>query len=373
MELSSKLNMDDETKKTLYENTAIHSLMNHIVSNIHSYLYSHEFIQYMFKYSLNKILLSGKDYLNKNVYSFHMKGSTTITPLLHLYKKMNYMHYSDFDFSLILNPSLFSQKEFANLRTLLILGVIKNLSIICKDNSNNETIIENCKSIGIELDDCLSKNTLEIVNTGMSTDDLSLMHYYLCNDSLKIHFDLRSLICVKILTNISNDYTSHMLISVGLKGKLNGLDVHLIDIAIPTYNSPSISYEWMLGTNKLYLDLPELKLLSQTRTCKAYICTRVYNYFVLDLQSFYIDQLYASHFTRFIKDGKMIEKMGLNEIMDKKYTKRFKRALYIQIFVMSEKQIIEMILKYGKIELPNKKKLVDLIVEIPNFNRILDA
>lgn len=380
MEISSKLSMDEKTRRKLYKNDVIHPLMNLIISNITTYLYSDVFIQYMFKYTLNKTLLNNQTYLQKNIYSFHMKGSTTFMKLLPIYDKTSYECYSDYDFSLVLNPLLFSQPEYAHLRTLLILGLLKDLSIICNDLSNNSIIIEKCKKLGIVFDDPVNTQTFEVVNTGISSDDLTLMKYYFnsCNNSLHNQFDLRSLLNVKILTNINNEYTSHMLISVALKGKIVGEDgtyndIHLIDIVIPTYNSPSISYEWFLSTNKLYVHLPELTYVSQNETYKMYVCTNVYNYFILDLQSFYIDQLYASHFTKFIKDGKTVEKMTSDVLMDKKYTKRFKRALYIQIFVMSEVQLIGMILKYGKLDLPNKKKLVDLIVEVPYFNRILDA
>lgn len=368
--LSSKLIMDDSLIKKLYKNDIIRPLMNHIVSSIHSYLYSNDFIQYMFKHLLNKIFLYGSDYLQKNVYSFHMKGSSNFMNLLTMHNKDNYECYGDYDFALVLNPALFKQDEFAFLRMFLIIGLLKNLSEICNNLSNNSLMIKNCKKLGIIFDELDESPTLEIINTGISSDDISLIMHYFDNNLLYEQFDPHSLINIKILTNINNDYTNHMLVSVGLKAKLNGIDVHLIDIVIPTYNSPSISYEWLLSTNKLYMRIYEVIIVNQTDKYSLYYCSNAYDYYILNLQSFFIDQLYSSHFTKFIEDGKKISKM---ELMEEKYTKRFKRALYIQIYVMSQLDLLEIAIKYSKLILPNKIRLVDLIVKVSNFHRILNA
>jgi hypothetical protein len=138
---------------------------------------------------------------------------------------------------------------------------------------------------------------------------------------------------------------------------------------IPTYYSPSIKYEWMLSNSLMHVSAvccrPQYFLAKNLYSTYYYALKieNVYDYSIIDLRMMYMDQLYSSHFIDY--------KNSL--IYNEKYIRRFKRAIYIQLYLLKNEELNEMKKIFGDYLLPNRIKFKDIILKIPEFYRILDG
>jgi hypothetical protein len=359
-------------KHNIHENIQLNICMFHLIHNINEYLYSERFLTYINSYYKNKILTNlDKNLLRKKYYSFHMKGSSafvTFMKMFHSRSKMEFM--SDFDCALVINPNEFSEKDFIMVRTLMILGLFNTLINFLNDEMNCLKLENELIKNGYIIDK--TKKSLEIINTGMATDDMLLMSYLINSDKtnkVKISdyvISSNTIYKINVLTNITNSICSHMLISIETK---TTEPIHLLDIMIPTYYSPSIKYEWMLSNSLMHVSAvccrPQYFLANNMYSTYYYALKieNVYDYSIIDLRMMYMDQLYSSHFIDY--------KNSL--IYNEKYIRRFKRAIYIQLYLLKNEELNEMKKIFGDYLLPNRIKFKDIILKIPEFYRILDG
>ena len=339
--------------KDIYKTKKMARIMNLYVHEINKYIYSTEFLNFIYDYHPKEYLKYSDAYLRNNIYPFYLKGSSAFVPLQNLndMKQREVVYTSDFDCMLSINPGLCDYTEYVNLRMCLIVGILWCIDdlILTKLNEEYYNLDELCLDFDKDID------SIEIVNTGLSSDDFDLYNYL---ERFNID-NSNSLYKIKVLTNITNDITSHMLITIELKTKT---PIHILDIVIPCFNSPASMYEWKLSKNLLRINISDLEYVSKNETYGMYICRSSYLYYTLDLNTFYIDQLYSSHFLRYKKEM----------ISSEKYAKRFQRALHIQLNMFESKDLIDLCREYGDLILPNKMALKDLIFCVPQFYRILN-
>jgi hypothetical protein len=325
-------------------------------------------MEYLYENYNDSNLLTNSEYLRRNLYSFHLKGSSAFIPLMKLHDSNKKRKYSsDFDSICVMNPYYFTdQKTFGYFRFLLIIGLIQGLVNIVNDDNENYFVEENLKKNGIEIEKM--KEGIELIQTGCSIDDLHFETFFNHNEFDESSYKLeniqiseKSLYRIKILTNITNSLTSHMLISVELKTKI---PVHIFDIVIPTSMSQSLYYEWLLSQNTQKIEGYKMNYLSKNEEFMLYQVEKICKYYILNLDIFFVDQLYSSHY--------LMIKNEMNNEKIVKYEKRLKYALYIVRNLFNVGDLYRIIEKYGKIVLPNSIKFLDLLVGVTNLHMICD-
>jgi hypothetical protein len=354
--------------KTIYENHVIEDIMIYFMNNINEKLYNNKFMEYLYENFQDPNILINAEYLRKNLYSFHLKGSSAFVQLMKMYESGKRRKYtSDFDSICVVNPYYFRDiKTFGYFRFLMIIGIIQALVEISNDDEESFILNEKLRKEDLYVEKECKKGKIEIVHTGISQDDVHFdsffnnirydEHTYTIED---IQISEKSLYKIKILTNITNQITSHMLISIELK---TIVPLHIFDIVIPTSTSPSLYYEWLLSQNTQLVEMHKMNYLSCNSDFLLFQVEKVCKYYILNIDLFYIDQLYSSHY--------LTIETGMKNY--NKYENRLKRAFYIMKYLFDVSDYYRIIQKYGSLVLPTKIKLIDLLIGITNLHMILD-